>query len=136
MRRILCLVGLALAAAPLAGCGSGARTYEVTGEVTFDGQPVPEGDILFAPDDPSLAPEGGKIKGGRYQLRAKAGRYRVEVRASRPGKPGPMGPVYESYIPEEYNNKTTLRRTVSPDRPNQFDFALLSKPPPGAGARP
>ncbi|QDS89976.1 hypothetical protein EC9_41780 [Rosistilla ulvae] len=40
----------------LVGCGAsdaGPGKYSVTGNVTFQGQPLPEGEILFAPDTSS-----------------------------------------------------------------------------------
>ncbi|QDV10521.1 hypothetical protein CA51_03700 [Rosistilla oblonga] len=40
----------------LVGCGTsdaGPGKYSVTGTVTFEGQPLPEGEILFAPDTAS-----------------------------------------------------------------------------------
>jgi hypothetical protein len=113
----------------LLGCGgSGPRTVPVSGEVSFDGTPVMEGDILFRPADPAVAPEGGKITKGRYQCQAKPGPQRVEIRASRPepGPPGPMGPVYKDYIPAEYNSKSILKADVSPSGKNQFPFHLQS----------
>src|SRR5438128_9818163 len=63
------------------GCGSG--TCEVTGTVTFDGQPVAHGDILLTDVEGRLGPDYGKIEDGRFVLQAKPGRKRVEIRASR-----------------------------------------------------
>lgn len=35
----------------LAGCGpSGPKTYSISGSVTYNGQPVPSGSIIFTPD--------------------------------------------------------------------------------------
>jgi len=53
----------------LVGCGK--SSYKLSGTVTFDGKPVPEGEIVFMPD-----PEAGnrgpgvlaEIKNGRYEL--------------------------------------------------------------------
>jgi hypothetical protein len=120
--------GLGLVVVSLLGCGK-SGTYPVSGEVSFDGTPVEQGDILFIPADSAVAPEGGRITNGRYQLRAKPGLQRVEIRASRPlpGPPGPMGPIYADYIPEEFNSKSTLKAEVSPGGKNQFNFTLQSK---------
>lgn len=54
-----------------AGCGeSGPPSYDVSGTVTFDGQPVPAGKIMFEPDR-SAGNEGPRgiamIKDGQYQ---------------------------------------------------------------------
>jgi len=51
-----------------ASCG-GDRTYNLSGTVTFQGKPVPAGQIIFEPD-PSAGNKGpaafAKIKDGRY----------------------------------------------------------------------
>ena len=109
------------------GCGSGGPpTYKVTGTVTCDGVPVEDGEILFIPVEKELGPDAGRIRNGGYEMRAKAGKKRVEIRASRPlpGKRNPMGPVYVDYIPEKYNARTTLGAEVRPDGPNRFDYQL------------
>src|SRR5262249_36864381 len=91
MSRLCVLVGVVGLLAVLSGCGSGK--HEVTGAVSYDGADVPEGDIIFMPENKSVAPEGGKIKDGKYAVTVQNGKYRVEIRASKPtGKQGPMGP--------------------------------------------
>jgi hypothetical protein len=112
------------------GCSSGPRLYEVTGTVTFDDKPVPEGDIYFVPDDPALGAEYGKIRDGNYSLKAKAGPSHVKIYAVHevPGKKDPMGtgPAIEDYIPSIYNNQTTLTADVGKGK-DKFDFPLKSK---------
>jgi hypothetical protein len=50
----------------LAGCG-GERTYQLSGNVTFQGKPVPAGQIVFEPAaGNSGAPGFAKIKDGHY----------------------------------------------------------------------
>jgi hypothetical protein len=114
------------------GCGAGTPpTYKVTGTVTFDGQPVEDGEILFLPVEKELGPDAGRIRNGAYELRAKAGRKRVEIRAARPvpGQTNPMGPVYADYIPQQYNARSTLAADVQPDGPNRFDYKLIGGTP-------
>ena len=112
------------------GCGAGSPAmYRVTGSVTFDGRPVENGEIIFVPFDKSLAPDAGNIDHGTYDLLVKAGKKRVEIRASRPlvgKKPNPMGPVYQDYIPEKYNARTTLEADVKSEGANRFDYELKS----------
>jgi hypothetical protein len=55
----------ALAAALAAGCGSAAG---VSGEVTYDGQPVEDGRITFLPADGKGPSVGAPITGGKYTL--------------------------------------------------------------------
>ncbi|MDY0168322.1 MAG: hypothetical protein RBS80_17365 [Thermoguttaceae bacterium] len=81
--------GLVLAVAAMtAGCGqnAGERRYDLSGRVTYRGQPVPGGRILFSPDA-SQGADGpatvADIAGGRYQTRpgrgAVAGPYIVTI---------------------------------------------------------
>ena len=73
---LLAAAGAALLGA--AGCGSdgGPTRYDLSGKVTYNGQPVPAGYILFAPD----TSQGNKgpgaqadIQDGRYQTPAGQG---------------------------------------------------------------
>lgn len=126
-------VWTAVAAAVLAvgGCDSAPKLYEVTGAVTIDGQPVPDGDIIFLPADTGAAPEPDKVVDGRYTVRARAGFKKVSVSASKiiPGgaRGGGNEPVPEEYIPERYNSRTELTAEVTPDGANVFDFTLTTK---------
>lgn len=110
---------------PLAtGCSSGPRTYKVTGAVTLDGKPVPMGDVLLVSDDGARGPDAAKIQDGRFELRSTAGKKRVEIRAHRQIGNGPMGPIYDDYLPADYNSGSTLTAEVSADRANHFAFNL------------
>lgn len=126
----LLLIGL-LCVVPglLAGCGK-SEFETVTGTVTFDGQPLPDGDILFQPADPKYGPDAGKINDGKFTLPVRPGSRKVEIRAVRmvPGKKGPMGEdAHEDYIPAQYNDNTTLTADVQPGSKNEFSFQLTSK---------
>ncbi len=111
------LLAVLLAAVVAAGCGkSSPKLHDVNGTVKFDGQDVAEGDITFIPEDKSVGAEGGKIKAGRYTLKVKEGKNKVQILANRliPGKKGPMGEdAVEPYIPEKYNDKTELTADVA-----------------------
>ena len=125
MRHCSCALWLVVIVLPAVGCGK--STYEVSGNVTCDGQPLKEGDILFVPENPKLGPDAGKIVDGHYQFQAQPGKMRVQITANRiiPGKVGMMGePVTGNYLPERYNEKTELRAEVGKDSPNHFDFDL------------
>jgi hypothetical protein len=109
------------------GCGS--ETCKVTGTVTLDGQPVPDGDILFHDFQGAHGPEHAKIKDGRFELRARPGDKRVEIRASRevPEKRTPMGPYFEDYIPKQYNTKSNLTAHITRNDENHLEYPLKSK---------
>ncbi|OWK39690.1 hypothetical protein [Fimbriiglobus ruber] len=110
-----------------AGCGeSGPKKYDVSGALKYDGREVADGEIVFFPEDKSAGPEAGKITNGKYTLRAREGRNRVEIRAIRkvPGKKGPMGEDWvENFIPAAYNEKTQLTADVGPGK-TTYDFDL------------
>jgi hypothetical protein len=124
------LVCWGLAALP--GCeGAGPRTYAVSGTVTLDGRPLDDADVYLFPLDPNVSADAGKVKGGKFAFRAKAGRKRVEIHASRvvPGQKTPMGgPVKEESLPPRYNKASTLTADVRPGGDNRFTFALHCGP--------
>ena len=125
-----------------AGCGSGGNgpaTFSVSGTVKFDGQPIKTGDIQFEPETPGLAPDAGQIVNGSYSLKAKAGKKKVKIMASReiPGKTtkGAMGEdivAKEDFIPETYNSKTELTAEVKASGGNSFNFDLKGTGAPAA----
>lgn len=119
----------------LLGCGpSGPETYTATGTVTFDGQPVTEGEIIFRAADGASGSSEEKIVGGSYTLETTPGAKRVEITARRKveGAPaaasGEPAMSFESYIPEKYNEKSELTAEVTTSGPNTFNFTLLPIP--------
>lgn len=127
-------------AAASAGCGSsdGLDRKEVSGTVTFDGKPLPNGSIQFQPKaaDGGVAVSGGStIEAGRYRIRREQGltpgTYQVVIlshASSLPGAedelPGQMTKAPKELIPAQYNVKTTLTAAVTADGKNVFDFDL------------
>lgn len=131
------------------GCGgsSGPERGNVSGQVTFNGQPVEKGVIAFVPDGSTVGPTSGAIiENGRYKTQSGGGpvlgSHRVEIVAHRPGKkievegiggaatgPSAAGAVQETemYIPPEYNSKSMLAVSIKSGT-NTHDFALQSKP--------
>ena len=83
----LCLCHI-LFSAMFVGCGSGdqTRAIHVTGKVTYQGQPVEQGEITF--EDPAAGQVNSSPlgPGGSYVLELPAGDYRVSV-APRSSKP-------------------------------------------------
>jgi hypothetical protein len=110
-----------------AGC-SQSDLLPVAGVVTLDGQAVEEGHITFFPESPTVAPNAGKIAGGKYHLLSKPGKMRVSIQAYRnTGKRDDEGfIVSESYIPRRYNKQSELTVEVTQDGENHFDFNLTN----------
>lgn len=112
-----------------ASCSSDNPLVAVSGNVTLDATPVPDGDLIFTPADPQFGSEAAKVKDGVYQATLRAGQSKVQIRASRPvpGKKGPMGEqLIEDYIPPRYNDQSNLTIDVSKSQ-RKHDFQLQSK---------
>ena len=119
----LALAGLAAVLA-LTGCG-GTPTYKVSGQVTWKGQPVGDGQINFLPEDGNVHPATAKIVNGRYEAQVPAGRMKVEVHGQKDlgYDPAMHQNTKAPYIPSEYNAETTLTLDVQA-RDNTADFHL------------
>ena len=120
--------GAVLLATLLLGCGAGdPQRVVVSGNVTYQGQPVRNGRIRFLPVQGTQCPvTGGTISGGRYVVDRKggvpAGTYRVEIRTVSAARrdqtsmedddhPAPD----ETSIPAKYNENSQLRILIEPD---------------------
>ncbi|QDV49262.1 hypothetical protein [Gimesia fumaroli] len=133
-----CLI-LMCTAGMLVGCGGASDapvTYPVSGNVTLDGEPLAEGNIIFRDAAGKAASAAGKIENGEFSFEAVAGKKAVVITATRevPGKTAvggapdePPVPAIEQYIPDTYNEKTTLEAGVSDSGANEFTFDLKSK---------
>lgn len=126
----------------LAGCGgrNGPERVVVSGVVTYNGKPIPEGAIRFVPSQDSPVPtSGASILNGRYMVDGKGGvpvgAHRIQIEAFRmvpaPARPGLQGSphrpteVPQQYLPDRYNAKTQLEITIpSGSRAVTKDFDL------------
>ena len=113
----------------LAGCGS-SGTVKVTGQVSFQNQPITEGEILFTPTDGKTGSVAAKIAQGKFTCEVPMGPQQVSVTAFRevPGKfdlsnPGQQNPLLEMYIPPQFNSKTELRAEIS-SASKELEFKL------------
>jgi hypothetical protein len=131
---------LVLGALGLIGCGD-KGLYKVSGTVSFKGQPLDYGEIQFQPTEPGGIQQGATIRDGAYEIPASKGlppgKYRVLILAldgpptsttisppsDPPGSDRPVSSTKQR-LPEKYNTKTTLERTVEKGGKNVFDFVL------------
>jgi hypothetical protein len=137
------LVASLLALVP-GGCDSGSSEVDplprvtVSGTVTLDGKPLPEGKVQFQPDSSSSGVmTAGEINDGKFAIeQAKGpvpGKYRVMI-SSRPvykinpgENPGSANPGPEK-VPRKYSGASpALEAEVTADSPNSFEFTLTSK---------
>lgn len=116
------------------GCGGDSKEFRVTGNVTFDGKPVPKGFITFEPDASkgNTGPGGGaEIRSGSFATtRGKGisgGAYVVKivgydgVATTQSGEELPDGrPLFPTYTTKvDFPKESTTK-----------DFAVPLKPPP------
>jgi hypothetical protein len=118
------IVGIAVASmASAVGCrrNDGPERVALSGKITFQGQPVQEGQIRFVAIGGTEAPVTiGAVKDGVYSMAANngvpVGTHRVEIVAFNPGDPAPIGPgapPRKQLLPAKYNRQSEL--TVSID---------------------
>jgi hypothetical protein len=109
----------------LLGCRA-RDTVEVTGDVSWEGAPLAQGDITFVDTDPHVPAAAGKIVDGVYAFDCKPGKKRVEIQSYRlSGRKTPQGnPIGEMYIPLRYSTESELTARVTLEGENDFDFAL------------
>jgi flagellar hook assembly protein FlgD len=117
----------------LCGCSPAAKlqSAKVSGSVTLDDQPLPEGVIVFTKD--GEIPKELPIAQGRYEGNVYAGKnhiqfavYREQRQRSATG-PGADQPSLMNILPSKYNQESTESREVIVNGENHFDFALNSK---------
>lgn len=125
-----------LASLVAAGCQPGVGAT-ATGVVSFKGQPVPAGVMVqFQPERPNASPSIAVTDAqGRYDLR-----FNARIRGVMPGEsvvslsivrePNAEGKVVlpdelkDFFIPADYGEKSTLKKTVKPGA-NVIDIDIL-----------
>jgi hypothetical protein len=112
------------------GCNRDGKT-PVEGTVTWNGDPVATGHIIFAPTDTSVVPDASTIENGKFQFRATPGSKKVEIFSERAvGKPDPImkTQVKQQFIPIRYNEKTELTAEIEMGKDNVLTFDLKEMP--------
>jgi hypothetical protein len=135
----LACAGVALAAA---GCG-GVERVPLNGDVTLDGQPLPDGSIVFLPAGGQGGPKAvGRIVQGKYSIPADEGPSPGALRVEIFGTAQPVyaldepqehvahlaEPLPNEPLPAEYNVQSQLSADAQRGAENRFDFALQSHP--------
>jgi hypothetical protein len=140
-RAFLSFSRLLLAAAPLfllCGCSEGnVGRRAISGNVTFQGQPLDYGAIRFEPTDVAKGVGGGAaITQGKYSIPEKLGlppgAYKVWITASGPAAEAPVDEapgetprgMAQERIPPQYNVQTTLVADVPATGETEFNFDL------------
>ena len=111
------------------GCGQNDPTKtRITGNVTWLGTPIPDGDILFTPTSGGI-PSAGKIVNGSFDMLVSFGEMRVEIIALK--ESGPVDPsmgmaTKKNYIPTCYNDDSKLVVDITVDS-KEFPFELIDE---------
>jgi len=131
------------------GC-SGEKSLEkmdISGNITFNGDPLESGEIMFRPEPGSnVPPSAANIINGEYRAAGQAGiaagTYRVEIhgfevdenaskdlpggKLDRPPATQGMPVVRKQYLPPKYNSKSTLDKltVTAGGEPVQQDYEL------------
>lgn len=102
------------------GCGGGDPGYHVSGKVTFNGQPIPEGKIYFSPDNS----KGNKGHTGYANI--VDGAYNTATPEGKKQLGGPMIVKIEGFDPNE-NGPASEETTIKSLFPPYEMFADLQK---------
>lgn len=129
----------------LAGCSrsKGPPRVAVAGAILFDGQPVKAGRITFTPAEGNKGPSAvATVSDGFYQFDSRTGpvvgKNKVQIESlpdpgfelddevayAKAQKEKNAVPIPPQVIPPEYNERSTLLATVSPDGDKKLDFTL------------
>jgi hypothetical protein len=120
----------------IAGCGRSGGLAQISGAVSYDGQPVKKGTITFAPADGNGPTAAAAIADGRYTLKVSPGQKLVRIEGYKvlgqrhysPNNPSsPMVDIQEQILPERYNTKSQLTREITPAL-GACDFVLEKSP--------
>ncbi|WP_437222946.1 hypothetical protein SH661x_003011 [Planctomicrobium sp. SH661] len=130
---VLVSFSLMLSVCSLQGCAGeqgGPELVTVTGLVTLDGSPLPNGMMDFVPTDGIGGTYAADIVDGKYRVRLSPGEKSISVNSYRISKTlvGPDGkPGTEQYLHSRYNAKTQLKIAVTVDRNMEYNIELTSK---------
>jgi len=127
------------------GCNQGGlQKVIVVGDVSYNGEPVKNGEILFYPTGDTQGPvSGASIKDGHYEAIGKGGvpvgTHRAVIRGFRAAKPlgkaatnvanqlEQEGGIREQCLPAKYNDQSTLEVTVEGNQRRVVkDFSLTN----------
>ncbi|WP_231746644.1 hypothetical protein [Maioricimonas rarisocia] len=133
----------------VSGCGDASgedapQRAAVSGTVTFNGQPLPEGLVRFVPIDGTPGPKTAvPVSQGRFQVEAEhgpvVGTHRIEIQSTDDGgyamddedairrlRESGVKRIEAIRIPPAYNTRSTLKETVTAEGNNEFQFDLNS----------
>lgn len=110
------------------GCSETTRR-PVSGNITFQGKPLPGGTITFLRTGNPPGPAGGAlVRDGSFTMPGEQGlepgTYRVEIRSPKSNPRALASPFNADRIPRQYNSRSQLTAEVKARSDNRFDFAI------------
>ena len=138
-RLVILLLPPLLLLSPMLGCGRpGPQRAVVSGTVVYRGEPIADGMIRFVPLEAGAGPMAGAlIKDSKYEVNAlggvPVGRCRVEIKSLRAVAAQPTArpkgldmfrDLTVQYIPDKYNNNSTLEVMIPPESAVEQNFDL------------
>ncbi|MGY8768910.1 MAG: hypothetical protein ACKVH8_10855 [Pirellulales bacterium] len=125
---------LLLTLACFLGCGGEPSLPSITGKVTFDGQPIEVGSIMFEPVDGKGTTEGGTIENGTYTVSVTSGSKKVRITSPKvvgqrkmyDTPDSEMIDITKELLPVHYNKKSNLTVTIT-EEDLEKNFDLTSK---------
>lgn len=110
------------------GCGGPEPQGKVSGEVNFNGKPVPAGMMRFEPSSGAGVPRNAAVRDGQFEATLEPGDYLVRITAGDLEKMGPPpedphapAPDFVPLLPQPWNSQSKLVIKVEPGE-NQFNF--------------
>jgi hypothetical protein len=137
---------LLISALAIVGCSAQASDprdklsrVALSGTVTLDGTPLPEGAIQFNPATGTEGPPAaGEIRDGKFSIEKPqgpvAGKYKVSITSRPPARiseneaPGGSPRLKPETVPARYNTESTLESDVPAGGSSTLEFALVKKP--------
>ena len=114
------------------GCEPGDKSVEVSGLITFNGEPVGDGSIQFAGDGADATT--AIVSKGRYLAKVKLGKKKVVIEGFKkvgvdyrdPNDKSTAFDKLESFLPYEFNRATKLTADITGSN-SSLDFPLTGK---------
>jgi len=121
--------GIALMAC-LTGCGRSDGLTEISGTVSYDGQPVKQGAITFLPADGKGPTAATPIADGKYSVKVAPGKKLVKIEGYKVTGQHPFSASnprivvdQEQILPPRYNTQSELTRDIA-SGDHRCDFTL------------
>ncbi len=148
VRKFVLPLSFMLVVLGLQGCGGGddgPQRAAVSGVINLDGEPLQQGVIRFVPEGETKGPKTSvPVQQGRFEIDSRSGplvgEHRIEIVSTDDGgyamddeqaiqdlRKAKVKRIRVVKVPAVYNSRSTLKKTVSLNTPNEFQFDLSSQ---------